>query len=279
MRIAVLLTCHNRKEKTCKCLRSLFAIKTDLCCDVYLTDDGSTDGTSDIIRNEFPDVHLIKGDGSLFWNRGMYTSWKEATKYDYDYYLWLNDDVELYPNSIEELLGCSNLLGNMGVVSGLVEDKSHTSILYGGYDEKHNIIEAKGVITPIKYMNGNVVLIPKYVFNIVGYLDPLYHHDLGDVDYGLRSIENGLRVVSTRIPIAMGNKDRYCRVRKWNSNLIGRFKKLYSPLGSIPYINFYYRRKHFGLINATVYWLYLHVINLMPDRIVVLFFGENYIDK
>lgn len=42
--------------------------------DVFLVDDESTDGTSEAIKSEFPEVSIIKGDGSLFWNRGMYTA-------------------------------------------------------------------------------------------------------------------------------------------------------------------------------------------------------------
>ena len=43
-KIAAILTCHNRKEKTLACLHSLFSIISTI--DVFLVDDGSTDGTS-----------------------------------------------------------------------------------------------------------------------------------------------------------------------------------------------------------------------------------------
>lgn len=72
-RIAVLLTVFNRKEQTLLCLQRLqdqpspeeFKIVT------YLTNDGCTDGTPEAVRREFPDVHIINGDGNLFWNRGI----------------------------------------------------------------------------------------------------------------------------------------------------------------------------------------------------------------
>lgn len=74
--IAALLTVYNRKEKTLACLRELFAqnIPDNYILNVYLTDDGCTDGTPEAIAIEFPSVHIIKGDGSLFWNRGMYAA-------------------------------------------------------------------------------------------------------------------------------------------------------------------------------------------------------------
>lgn len=91
MKIAAILTCYNRKEKTFQCLASLFEIIPT--CKVYLVDDNSTDGTSTLIHQKFPQVYLIQGNGNLFWSRGMYTAWKEAIKENYDYYLWLNDDI------------------------------------------------------------------------------------------------------------------------------------------------------------------------------------------
>lgn len=64
MKIAVLLTCFNRKNKTLACLKSLFGIIPN--CHVYLVDDKSTDGTSEAIKQNFPQVKIIKGDGNLF---------------------------------------------------------------------------------------------------------------------------------------------------------------------------------------------------------------------
>jgi len=66
--IAVLMTCHNRKATTLKCLGGLteHALPSGYRLAIYLVDDGSTDGTADAIASEYPDVHLIRADGSLF---------------------------------------------------------------------------------------------------------------------------------------------------------------------------------------------------------------------
>ena len=93
--IAVLLTVFNRREKTLKCLERLYGQLPIMGykVDVYLTNDGCTDGTPEAVRTQFPEVHVIDAEGDLFWNRGMFTAWAEAAKTDYDFYLWLNDDV------------------------------------------------------------------------------------------------------------------------------------------------------------------------------------------
>ena len=77
--IAVLLTVHNRKEKTLRCLHDLFVQESveGYTIDVWLTDDGCTDGTPEVIVQRWADVHIVKGDGNLYWNRGMYTAWQK----------------------------------------------------------------------------------------------------------------------------------------------------------------------------------------------------------
>lgn len=277
MKTAALLTCYNRKEKTIKCLHSLFNILPE--CSVYLVDDQSTDGTSELVLQKFPQVHIIKGTGNLFWSRGMYTAWKEAKKENYDYYLWLNDDIELYSFFFKEMMECYQWGGKNCIVSGLIENFEHTQILYGGSDSQKKVIIASNIPQPIHFMNGNVVLIPSSVVSSIGIIDSKYHHDLGDVDYGLTAIEHGIKVLSTRKAVAAGYSNNFCRVRKWGTTLRQRLKRLHSPLGSPPSINFYFRKKHFGIVNASIYYAYLYFINILPDNIITLIYGDTYIDK
>jgi GT2 family glycosyltransferase len=79
-KIAILMTCFNRKGKTFSCLTSLFENRppSGYKIDVYLVDDGSSDGTTEMVKENFPTVKIIQGDGSLFWNRGMKLTWSMA---------------------------------------------------------------------------------------------------------------------------------------------------------------------------------------------------------
>lgn len=81
IQIAVLLTCYNRRQKTETCLHSFFTAIRDVrgySFTVFLTDDGSTDGTSDSIKRLFPHVQVIAGQGNLFWAGGMRLAWNKA---------------------------------------------------------------------------------------------------------------------------------------------------------------------------------------------------------
>jgi GT2 family glycosyltransferase len=279
--IAILITCYNRKEKTLSCLTTLFncVVPDGYKFDVYLVDDGSTDGTSNAIKERFPQINIVQGTGNLFWTRGMHLAWKTAAKVkDYNFYLWLNDDTILYDYCLGELLECNRLSRENCIISGLIEDESK-KIIYGGTDNLKKMLQATDNLQQIARMNGNVVLVPQVVVAIIGILDPVLWHDLGDVDYGLRATKADIKVYSTRKAIASGYSNNFCRVRKWNTNIIKRFRQLYSPLGSPPHINFYFRHKHFGIVNACCYWLYIHFINFLPDRIVTIIWGNVYHDK
>jgi GT2 family glycosyltransferase len=88
MRIAVLMTCHNRREKTLGCLRALFVndLPHDTSLHVILVDGGSTDNTAEFVRTEFPQVDILLGDGNLFWNRGMQRAFARAMVARFDGY-------------------------------------------------------------------------------------------------------------------------------------------------------------------------------------------------
>ncbi|MEO0132724.1 MAG: glycosyltransferase, partial [candidate division WOR-3 bacterium] len=137
-RIAVLMTCYNRKDKTLASLESLFQQKmpADLRLEVYLVDDASTDGTAEAVRQAYPEVKIIQGNGGLFWNGGTRTAFAEALKSDYDYYLWLNDDTNLYPEAIAKLLSTANRIAQTGelnaVIVGSTCDHKTGKLTYGG---------------------------------------------------------------------------------------------------------------------------------------------------
>lgn len=249
------------------CLKRLFEFCSDI--DVYLVDDASLDGTSDAVIQKYPQVSVIHGDGNLFWCRGMNLAWKYANnKKNYDYYVWLNDDLVLYDNSFKELLECSYLNDNRAIISGIVQGATSKKAIYGGYNKQKKVIEPTGEMQDICHLNGNFVIVPKYVFEKIGFFDPVYHHDIGDVDYGLVAIENGIKVLTTRsfIGLSEDSLKTSMRIRKSKTNVISRFRKLYSPLGCPPYISYHFRKKHYGYMDAVIYYIYLHFINILPDK-------------
>ncbi|NVK51784.1 MAG: glycosyltransferase family 2 protein [Flavobacteriaceae bacterium] len=237
--IAILITCHNRKLKTLACLKRLYKLERPNNLEkfeVYLVDDGSSDGTSEAIKKEFSEVNVIQGNGNLFWNKGMRLAWDTAVnKKEYDFYLWVNDDVILENDALIELFDCYNgaiMTHNQeSIVTGAFRNSEFTDkFSYGGRIESEDVIP-NGKLQQCKYINGNTVLVSKKIYSSLGNLSPDYTHAMGDFDYGLRAIQAGFKNFTTKkyIGICPTNEEP-----QWSNPKVPlkqRLKLFRSPLG------------------------------------------------
>ena len=267
--LSVLLTVHNRREKTLECLRHLYKNNfKNIELKVFLTDDGSTDGTASAITNEVPDVRIIQGDGNLYWNRGMECAWKCALKVEtkIDYFLWLNDDTLLYKDAVNLLLNSALNLSENAIIVGSTQSEEG-ELSYGGRlnDIKCSIIKPQKKLVKCDTFNGNIVLIPKNVVDQIGIIDHYFIHSFGDIEFGLRAKKNGIN--SYIAPGILGVCNRNEGIPKYldsRRSISERLRALYSPLGKNPSEFFYLDRKYRGLRIAVLRYIKLHINSIFP---------------
>lgn len=260
-RIATLYTCHNRKVKTLASLKSLYQAfnnnsQKNISIEVYLTDDGSTDGTAEAIALEFPLVNITKGDGQLFWAKGMRKSWELAKQKNYDFYLLLNDDVELYEDFLENLLEthiyCTESLNKGGIYLGATENKFEKKLTYSGSLVTNKFLYRRKRLAPngnfqsCDLGNANIMMVSKNVVDKIGVISKDYSHGMADYDYTLTAKKNNLPVLIA--PKYCGHcvndhKDKYENFEK--KSFEERRKILYHPTGLALNSYLIYMKKFF----------------------------------
>jgi GT2 family glycosyltransferase len=265
--IAVVLTCHNRREATLSCIRGLIAQKLDTGCalQVFLVDDGSTDGTAEAVANLLPQVSIIRGNGSLFWSGGMRAGIAAAMASDAAFILWLNDDTVLDPYAVAGLLTTwrkeSDSGRNETIVVGTTQSASGEAT-YGG-------VRSTSRINPLRYslvipdresalscdtMNGNCVLMHRTTISRGGNIYPGYVHAAGDFDFGFQARKRGVRLVVA--PGFVGTCNRNPVRGTWKDDALP-FAKRWRNLTGIkalpPKAWFHFCRRNAGLLWPLVF--------------------------
>jgi GT2 family glycosyltransferase len=245
MKIAVLLTCFNRKEKTLKCLENLFGQNSSkkLEFQVFLTDDNSRDGTDMAVREKFPEVNVSKGNGSFYWAGGMRNAWSMALNsgIDFDYFFLLNDDTNIFDDTLQKLVESNQSMELKTQISnitiGTTTDIKSGKFTYGGFKLyspnklKHILVNSDSQELECDLGCANIMFVPKEITQLIGILSEKYIHGIADFDYTLRAKRAGFNVWVA--PGILGNCN-YDQVRNWksmDSKLSERIEFLYSPKG------------------------------------------------
>lgn len=96
--VSILIVNYNTIELTKNCLKSIFEQTKGILFEVIVSDNGSTDGSIEMIKSEFPQVILIENNANLGFgaanNRGL-----KVAKGKYIFYL--NSDTVLLNNAVK----------------------------------------------------------------------------------------------------------------------------------------------------------------------------------
>jgi len=98
--VSVVIPHWRGKEILFRCLNSLLAANT-LSTEIYLIDNGSTDGSVDEAIRQFPLVKVIRAEKNLGFAGGCNLGIRESKG---EYVLLLNDDADVTPGFLEPLV-------------------------------------------------------------------------------------------------------------------------------------------------------------------------------
>ncbi len=194
-RVEVVFPCHNRRRLTLQCLRSLARIdRAGLKVHVVVVDDGSTDGTSDAIRAEFPEAEIIAGDGNLWFTEGTNAGIRAALKHEPDYILLINDDQVFDSNAIRAMVECAerhprSVVGSLLLLWDTPHKLFQTAPVWstrlGGWRHWQNQTVWTVPKSPWKVdiVVGNCVLVPAAAIQEAGLMNSKRYPNFGDAEY------------------------------------------------------------------------------------------------
>ncbi|MFU8844806.1 MAG: glycosyltransferase family 2 protein [Bacteroidales bacterium] len=215
MKIALVFPVFNGLHYTQKCLDAVFSQLSSInsstaIFEVVVVDDGSTDGSNDWIRMNFPQVHLLEGNGNLWWSGGI----NKAVEYglytlNTDYFLWWNNDIIPEKNYFfnlasllkhhepDTIIGSKILLAHqpdtIWSMGGLFDARTGFKNMIGAHQKDNDSFNK---IVSCDWLTGMGTVTHSSVYRKIGFIDnkrfPQYH---GDSDFTFRAKKAGYSII------------------------------------------------------------------------------------
>jgi GT2 family glycosyltransferase len=193
--VSIIIINYNGKLYLEKCLESIKKINYDNL-EIIVVDNNSTDGTMEFLVQNFPSIITLKLDKNYGFAKPNNTAAKIAKG---DFLVFLNNDTEVTPNFLTELVQV--LVGNdqIGICQSLLLKPD------GEIDSSGDFIDTIGVvynskepidkIREISSARGASMIIRKKLFLDLEGFDEKFFVSFEDVDLGWRTWIMGYKVV------------------------------------------------------------------------------------
>lgn len=210
-KVSVVILNWNGAEMLRTFLPSVVKYTNPELAEVCVADNGSTDNSVDIVRNEFPSVRLISFKENYGFAEGYN---KVMDNVDTDYVVLLNSDVKVTEGWIEPILSYMESHKDVAacqpkILSYHDKKKFEYAGASGGYIDKYGYPFCRGRVfdfletdngqydTPadIFWASGAAMFVRRDVYVAVGGLDPKFFAHMEEIDLCWRLLSRGYRLV------------------------------------------------------------------------------------
>jgi GT2 family glycosyltransferase len=229
-KIYILTATYNDLEYTKKFLTSIFS-QSFKNFEVFLVDDGSSDGTFEYVTIKYPQVNILRGDGNLWWtgslNLGLKKILKDASENDY---VWIiNNDCFFNKNILHILYKfAAGLKSNRYIIGSVVKDAKNRIIWDKGV--KINWSKMKFSLGGTDALSTKGTLYPVGIFKEIGLFDSKHFpHYFSDYEFAIRAKRNGYKLlICNRSKIYNRTERTGIEGVSKESTLFEKFKLLFS---------------------------------------------------
>lgn len=215
---AILIPVHNRRAITLACLRRLAAQGVFEWATVVVLDDGSSDGTAEAVRAEFPAAEVRRGDGTWWWTGAIAAGMEHALAFGVTFIGWLNDDCAPAPGALRALRDLAEQ--RQAITGGVCVIPGSDVAVYGGLRRRGYAFDvlprAAGRVESCDALSGNLVFFPTALARDVGAPDARrMPHAVGDIDFVLRAAGRGWPVLVAHDAVAEAVPNRWGNHASW----------------------------------------------------------------
>lgn len=194
MKIFAIVVTYNPKKWIKKCFSSLE--NSNVPIKIIVVDNGSTDGSQEIIKTKYPDVIFIQNKENLGFGKANNIGIEIAYKNNADYFFLLNQDAWVEENTIEELIKISQKNIDFGILSPLHFNGNGTSLDLGFKNaiKTEELELTKNQLIEVEFVNAAIWLLTKNCIEKVGGFSPVFFHYCEDNNYASRTNYHLLKI-------------------------------------------------------------------------------------
>lgn len=211
-KILVIIVTYNAMKWAERCFFSLK--NSTIPNDVFVVDNGSTDGTQQYIKQNFPEFSFHQSESNLGFGKANNLGLEYALKNDYDYVYLLNQDAWIESDTFEILINIHQTHPEYGIISPLQRNGSRkfddnffaTSMSNEAIfdqlfpDKSEDLYETKFVMAAHW-------LVSKECLKRVGGFSPSFPHYGEDDNFINRCVYHGLKVGYTFKTMAVHDRE------------------------------------------------------------------------
>jgi hypothetical protein len=212
--VSIIVLNYNSREDTLDCLRSLQHL-TYRRTSVILVDNGSTDGTPEIVRKQFPLVKVIEIGQNLGFTGGNNVGIDYALDNGADYIMILNNDTIVAPDMMDVMINAMQQDPSIAISGPTIYYYDQPDIVWSAgssVDWEHGRTEMLGIgeedkgqfgqaPRAVEFVTGCALLARRDVWEQVGLLDNRFFMYYEETEWCVRAARAGFKIA--HIPLAM----------------------------------------------------------------------------